>query len=485
MDGLGGIQSGSLRPSQVLGATGEITVTDNGNGTVTLSIASGLNPFIIKGNIDCSGNPNYPAADAGHVYVVSVAGKIGGASGTVVTVADIAICIVDGSASGTQAAVGANWIIGQANIDLTNITISGGTISGCDVTVGSGKTLDVSGGTLTLAADQISGDKVEGGTINAITITTLTAPTIYGSSAANGDITIEGTSNGTKTTSYVILQSTGGYVGIGTTTPQVAFDVSNATRAGVRLTKTGASAGYAGFYNDGNAHFEAETTGGKLFAISANSILYRLTSGGATLTTIDNTTGSILLGGLSAPGTSAASVLAIGNGTAPTAIVANGVQAWSADFLGTGGDARLHIIGEASATAKVALGSGKVTVLGTTGGFTRAVSENSVNITAAATCTIEVNIPATSRIIGVQLRVDTALTAGELWDASFSGGSTDSICTGQAVAKSTKVNALPSIVVTSETDIAITKNGGGSFTAAGNIRAWVYYEYLETVADAA
>jgi hypothetical protein len=35
-------------------------------------------------------------------------------------------------------------------------------------------TLDVSGGTLTLADNQISGDKVEGGTIAAVTITDLT-----------------------------------------------------------------------------------------------------------------------------------------------------------------------------------------------------------------------------------------------------------------------------------------------------------------------
>lgn len=53
-------------------------------------------------------------------------------------------------------------------------------------------------------------------TINAINNIT---PTLYGSSIANGDITIEGTSNATKTTSYVLLQPSGGNVGIGTITP--------------------------------------------------------------------------------------------------------------------------------------------------------------------------------------------------------------------------------------------------------------------------
>jgi hypothetical protein len=53
--------------------------------------------------------------------------------------------------------------------------------------VGTGKTLDVSSGTLTLADNQISGDKVEGGTVNAITINTLTTNGINVGSAAESD----------------------------------------------------------------------------------------------------------------------------------------------------------------------------------------------------------------------------------------------------------------------------------------------------------
>ncbi|MCW2496391.1 hypothetical protein [Jatrophihabitans sp.] len=75
------------------------------------------NAYQYKGVIDCSANPNYPAASAGHTYKVSVAGKIGGASGVVVEVGDSATCLVDATAAGTQAAVGANWIVLQTNID--------------------------------------------------------------------------------------------------------------------------------------------------------------------------------------------------------------------------------------------------------------------------------------------------------------------------------------------------------------------------------
>ncbi|WJI52579.1 hypothetical protein NLY44_07895 [Mesorhizobium sp. C089B] len=73
--------------------------------------------MVHKGVIDCSANPNYPAADRGWTYRVSVAGKIGGASGIVVENGDLIICQTDGTASGTQAAVGAQWDVIQTNLD--------------------------------------------------------------------------------------------------------------------------------------------------------------------------------------------------------------------------------------------------------------------------------------------------------------------------------------------------------------------------------
>ena len=62
--------------------------------------------------------------------------------------------------------------------DIDGGTIDGATIATSDITVGTGKTLDVSGGTLTLADNQISGDKVEGGTIASTTITSLASTTV-------------------------------------------------------------------------------------------------------------------------------------------------------------------------------------------------------------------------------------------------------------------------------------------------------------------
>lgn len=81
------------------------------------AIVAAADAMVFKGVIDCAANPNYPAADRGDTYRVSVAGKIGGASGPNVEAGDILICLTDGTASGTHAAVGAQWSIAQANLD--------------------------------------------------------------------------------------------------------------------------------------------------------------------------------------------------------------------------------------------------------------------------------------------------------------------------------------------------------------------------------
>jgi len=85
------------------------------------NLAASVNAVIFKGIIDCSGNPNYPAADRGFAYIISVAGKIGGASGLNVQPRDLIICLDDGTPSGNQATVGIHWTLVQANIDGTVI----------------------------------------------------------------------------------------------------------------------------------------------------------------------------------------------------------------------------------------------------------------------------------------------------------------------------------------------------------------------------
>lgn len=73
--------------------------------------------MVFKGVIDCSADPNYPAANRGDTYRVSVAGKIGGGSGPNVEAGDLLLCLTDATSAGTHASVGANWTIAQTNLD--------------------------------------------------------------------------------------------------------------------------------------------------------------------------------------------------------------------------------------------------------------------------------------------------------------------------------------------------------------------------------
>lgn len=86
------------------------------------------------------------------------------------------------------------------NVNIDSGNIDGATIATSDITVGGGKTLDVSAGTLTLADNQISGDKVEGGTIAAISITTLSGQ----DATFTGNLTVEGTTTTLDTANLLV-----------------------------------------------------------------------------------------------------------------------------------------------------------------------------------------------------------------------------------------------------------------------------------------
>lgn len=107
----------------------------------------------------------------------SVGLKVG--SGKTLNVSSGTLTLADNQISGDKVEGGTIAAINITSLTATSADINGGTIDGStiatsNVTVGSGKTLDVSAGTLTLADNQISGNKVEGGTIAATTITALT-----------------------------------------------------------------------------------------------------------------------------------------------------------------------------------------------------------------------------------------------------------------------------------------------------------------------
>ena len=105
------------------GASGPVwdtpVITINGSSTndqiptaaaVWSAIGTGIganDAMVFKGVIAANTNPNYPSGVTGDTWKISVAGKIGGASGVNVEAGDTIICVTD-NAGGTQATVGAN-----------------------------------------------------------------------------------------------------------------------------------------------------------------------------------------------------------------------------------------------------------------------------------------------------------------------------------------------------------------------------------------
>ena len=126
--------------------------TDNSKKLATTEFVTNrlahLNIFTLKGEItNCDTNPNFPAGEAGDVWVITTnEGKIGGAAGVDVENNDTLLCIQDGTPSGDYATVGQYWVIGQVNLQpelfalLTgaaftgDITITGGNLD-CDGTI--------------------------------------------------------------------------------------------------------------------------------------------------------------------------------------------------------------------------------------------------------------------------------------------------------------------------------------------------------------
>lgn len=80
----------------------------------------------LKGDTDCSASPNYPSALKGDAYYVTVAGKIGGASGKSVDIGDVYVAKAD-NAGGTEASVGTSWFVIEHN--LAGVALTSGTLA--------------------------------------------------------------------------------------------------------------------------------------------------------------------------------------------------------------------------------------------------------------------------------------------------------------------------------------------------------------------
>lgn len=103
------------------GSAGNVTVPltpNNPTDAVSAGYVDGLvaTGMRIVGSTDASANPDYPAATVGEAYVITVAGRIGGGAGEQVEPGDLVVASAD-NAGGAEAAVGPNWFVVQANLD--------------------------------------------------------------------------------------------------------------------------------------------------------------------------------------------------------------------------------------------------------------------------------------------------------------------------------------------------------------------------------
>lgn len=178
-------------------------------GTVALTSQLPSSPLQYKGVIDCSANPNYPAATVGDVYVVSVAGKIGGASGLAVEAGDTLIC-KETAAEGDEATVGSKWNVIQKNID--------GAVTGpSSVTDGALVVFDGVTGKIIKAGTGVPGTMAYETATNYVTKALFDANTIL---AANSDNTPSAVTVAEQT---IVGRKTGG--NIAALTPAEAMNV--------------------------------------------------------------------------------------------------------------------------------------------------------------------------------------------------------------------------------------------------------------------
>jgi len=177
----------------------------------------------------------------------------------------------EGSAANLQNALGGQYTGGGAAVFATSPTLTtpilgiptSGTLTSC---TGLPISTGVSGlgtGVATLLTGTPSGTGGPVGTTSP-TITTPTIATINGGTAANDDITIQGTTNATRTSSYVIIQPNGGFTGIGTSTPALPLHiVATNSNAGMFRAQNSSASGYTGFelYGDAGTQLAAFGTG--------------------------------------------------------------------------------------------------------------------------------------------------------------------------------------------------------------------------------
>lgn len=153
------------------------------------TVASGMKAPL---DINASTNPNYPASTVGSTYIITGAGKIGGALGPDVTVGDMIVAKAQ-SPGGTHALEGSKFFIVQSNVHDATESVSGYVRFATDAqtVVGTVKDLAVHPSGVTAAIDAVA-VKLTGNQTIAGKKTFSTVPASSQAAAAATDLVRKG-----------------------------------------------------------------------------------------------------------------------------------------------------------------------------------------------------------------------------------------------------------------------------------------------------